>query len=98
MSTRCTIGYNDKFHLFEEIFDSEKVWIQLDPGSFEAEFKIYKNKNSLVVGIDVATWRRMVDSWLNSSWAKHPEKDYSKPDEEEFFSIFDNINKSNSEG
>lgn len=93
MSTRCTIGYDKDFHIFEEICDSKKVWIQLDPGSFEAEFKIYKNANSLVVGIDIAAWRKIVEAWNNSSWAKDPSRDYSKPDEEEFFSVFDRIGK-----
>lgn len=93
MSTRCTIGYGEKHHLFEEICDSKKIWIQLDSDSFETEFRIYDGNNSLVVGIDVATWRKIVEAWNNSSWGKDPERDYSKTDEEEFFSVFERLKK-----
>ena len=30
MSTRCTIGYGEGYHLYEECFDQDKVWLELD--------------------------------------------------------------------
>jgi len=98
MSTKCTIGYGKKYHLFEEIFDSEKVWIQLDSNSFNAQLTSYHNEPSLVVGIDIATWREIVNAWNNSPWAKDLTRDYSKSDVEEFFSIFDKIKKDKPSG
>ena len=76
MSTRCTIGYGDKYHLFEECFDSDRVWIQLEGKSFELDHRTMEER--LVVGIDVTVWRKIVEAWNNSHWGKHPERDHVK--------------------
>lgn len=82
MSTKCTIGHSDAFHLYEECFDSEKVWLRLDGHDVVAEVDIdTRNKvQRVTVGIDVGIWRQIVESWLKSHWAQHPERDYAKPD------------------
>lgn len=82
MSTRCTIGYdNDNFHLYEECFDSDNIYLELNDDCFEiVESLSSKNKREIVVGINVTIWRKIVDSWLNSSWGKNPALDHKKPD------------------
>lgn len=86
MSTRCTIGYNDDFHLYEECFDTKYVYLRLDKG-FEAELAIGStdwrdnepaNRASLSLKMDVKLWRAIAEAWNNSNWAKHPERDGSE--------------------
>ncbi len=81
MSTKMTIGYNnDKgFHLYEECFESDNVYLQLDGTSH----KVLKEELSgeLTISIDVQTWRMIVESWINSHWGKNPDQDYKKLDD-----------------
>ena len=77
MSTRCTIGYGDDYHLFEECFDTDKVWIEIGGNVSEVEYNSALG-GELVVGIDVTIWRKIVEDWLRSHWANHPTRDHEK--------------------
>lgn len=85
MSTRCTIGHNDAFHLYEECFDTGNVYLQLDSG-FEASLCLgcadwrdnaSGGRTRLELKLDVKTWRAIAEAWQNSHWAQHPERDGS---------------------
>lgn len=78
MSTKCTIGHSDAYHLYEECFDSDKVYLRLDGHDMTAEIGSRLGLPSVTVGIDVGIWRRIVESWLKSHWGQHPERDHQK--------------------
>lgn len=80
MSTKCTIGHGNTYHLYEECFDSDQVWLQLDGHDFDVnvEMGTGNRRPSLTVGIDVGIWREIVEAWLKSNWGKHPERDYER--------------------
>ena len=82
MSTRCTIGYdNENFHLYEECFDNDKVYLELSGDCHEVVDSFYsKDSREITVGIDVSVWRKIVESWLNSHWGKTADKDHKKPE------------------
>jgi hypothetical protein len=77
MSTRCTIGYGDYYHLYEECFDTDKVWLEIENKVSDVEYRSSPN-GELIVGIDVTVWRKIVEAWLQSHWAKNPERDHQK--------------------
>jgi hypothetical protein len=80
MSTRCTIGYDtENFHFYEESFDKDKVYLELNDDCFEViDFFISKEKREIAIGIDVTIWRKIVDSWLNSYWGKNSSLDHKE--------------------
>jgi len=81
MSTKCTIGYDNKnFHLFEECFDKDKVYLELNDDCFEIiESFSSKNCREITIGIDVTIWRKIIESWTNSHWGKTPDLDHEEP-------------------
>jgi len=87
MSTRCTIAYDQKdFHLYQECFENDNVYLQLDGAGWAASLDTTSidwrdgdaNRPSLKVRIDVTLWRRIVEGWLESQWAKDPSLDHMK--------------------
>jgi hypothetical protein len=87
MSTRCTIAYDQKdFHLYQECFENDNVYLQLDGVGWDASLDTTSidwrdgdvNRPSLKVRIDVTLWRRIVEGWLESQWAKDPSLDHVK--------------------
>ena len=86
MSTRCTIGYNDDFHLYEECFDTKHVYLQIDRG-FEAELAVGStdwrdnspaSRTTLNLKLDVKIWRAIAEAWAASNWGQHPDRDASE--------------------
>ena len=86
MSTRCTIGHDEDYHLYEECFDTSNVYLQLDK-KFEAELSVGSadwrdnaapNRMMLNVKLDVKVWRAIAEAWAKSEWAARPDRDYSK--------------------
>jgi hypothetical protein len=82
MSTRCTIGHSDDYHLYEECFDTKYVYLRLDRG-FEAELCVGSTdwrdnassaRTMLTIKMDVKLWRAIAEAWSDSEWAKHPER------------------------
>jgi hypothetical protein len=78
MSTKCTLGHSDAYHLYEECFDSDKVYLRLDGNEMSVELDTRSNRKSVTVCIDVGIWREIVFSWLKSHWAQNPERDHAK--------------------
>lgn len=77
MSTKCSIGYADDHHLYEECWDTSNVYLQLDK-SFEVEVSTFDGRPSVTVQIDVTLWRRIVQEWLDSPWGQDDSKDHRK--------------------
>ena len=50
MSTRATLSYGPNFHLFEEVFDEEHVYLELSRADFEA------TPGRVLVTIPLAVW------------------------------------------
>ena len=88
MSTRCTISYDaNDYHLYEECFDSDNVYLILDGGDWAASLASAgvdwrkdepQDRPSLSIRMDVKLWRKIVEGWLASDWAAHPERDHVK--------------------
>jgi hypothetical protein len=77
MSTKCTIGYGEKHHLYEECGDSGNVYLELN-GDYEVELTTFFNAPSTTLMIDVKLWREIVSQWLQSEWGKDANLDYRK--------------------
>lgn len=92
MSTRCTIVHDKEFHLYQECFEQDNVYLQLDSGNWSASLETsavdwrYGNHSNpqLHVKIDVEIWRKIVEGWMVSHWGRHPEEDHRKPDTDDF--------------
>lgn len=83
MSTKCTIDCNDDYHLYQECFENDNVWLQLDDIS-AMSIRIEKMPESrkstnITIGIPVETWRHIIEAWLRSSWGKDKTMDHSSP-------------------
>lgn len=75
MSTKATLAYDDDFHLYRECFESDNVYLRLDPGALSAFQTSGVNRNtSVTVGIPIKVWRQIVEGWLDSYWASHPDE------------------------
>ena len=50
MSTKSSLAYGDNFHLYQECFDEENVYLELESVEFEA------SRDRVTVSIPVAIW------------------------------------------
>jgi hypothetical protein len=50
MSTKSSLVYGKNYHLYEEIFDRENIWLQLAGAEFEASHQ------SITIGIPLNIW------------------------------------------
>ena len=50
MSTKCSLAYGDSFHLYEECFDEDNVYLKLEGVEFEA------TAERVTVTIPIAIW------------------------------------------
>jgi len=64
MSTKITISYGPKFHLWEECFDRSNVYLKFE----ENQYSILKNNVTLQIPIEV--WRAMLEDWSKRGWPK----------------------------
>jgi hypothetical protein len=87
MSTRCTIAYDQNdFHLYQECFENDNVYLQLDGGGWAASLDTANvdwredtgSRPKLGLRIDVTLWRKIVEGWLVSQWANDPSRDHKK--------------------
>lgn len=86
MSTRCTISHSEDFHLYEECFDKDNVYLSLDSAGWSAALETAaidwrdgeSMRPSLHLRMDVTLWRRIVEGWITSQWGQHPEDDHKK--------------------
>lgn len=86
MSTRCTIAHDKDWHLYQECFEQDNVYLQLDGGGWSASLETavvdWRDGESthpqLYLKIDVTMWRKIVEGWIASHWANSPERDHKK--------------------
>ena len=86
MSTRCTISYDDQFHLYQECFENDNVYLTLDGDGWQAGVTTatvdWRDGDStrprLCLQMDVTLWRKIVEGWAASQWGQHPEDDHKK--------------------
>jgi hypothetical protein len=88
MSTRCTISHSDDFHLYQECFEQDNVYLNLDSGDWSALLETAavdwrdggSAKPRLHVRMNVTLWRRIIEGWIGSKWAQSPQSDHKKMD------------------
>lgn len=102
MSTRCTIAHSDEFHLYEECFDRDNIYLRLDEGDWAASLETAtidwrdgeSTRPTLHVRMSVDLWRKVIEGWTSSYWANHPEDDHRKVDfDPEALSWLEKINR-----
>lgn len=76
MSTKCSIAYGEKFHLYEEIGDKDSVWLQIEDSSEVSVSASNNRRSEVTVAIDIKIWREIVKGWLASQWAKDESLDH----------------------
>ena len=86
MSTRCTISYDNNHHLYQECFENDNVYLELDGDGWQAGITTatvdWRDGDStsprLSLQLDVTLWRKIVEGWMVSQWGQHPEDDHKK--------------------
>ena len=81
MSTKATIFNNKKFHLYEEAYDNDNIYLNLDDLSgccFEVWEEGEKTKSHVRMVIPIESWRKLTEAWNKSPWANNKSRDASK--------------------
>ena len=81
MSTKATIINDKTYHLYEEAFDNENVYLDLSDLS-GCCFEIWTNegdevKSHATISIPIKAWRNIVKAWSKSSWSGDESRDGS---------------------
>ena len=92
MSTRCTISYDDTFHLYEECFDNHNVYLELSGPGWDASISTGEvdwrdgdiTRPKACVKMDITLWRKIVDGWMKSHWGTNPGRDHASIAQEEW--------------
>jgi len=92
MSTRCTISYDDAYHLYEECFDNNNIYLELDGSGWDAALSTRTvdwrdgdtSRPRVGIKMDVTLWRKIVDGWMKSQWAANPDRDHASIVNEEW--------------
>ena len=85
MSTKCTISYDDSYHLYEECFDTDNVYLNIKSKDWSY------NHNATTISIPIKTWRAMVEDWQKYHWSSHPEKDNYRMTEKDWEERMDSL-------
>ena len=88
MSTRCTLTYDDDFHLYQECFENDNIYLRLDSGDWSASLETAtidwrdgdSTRPQLHIRMNVTMWRKIVEGWLETQWAQNPDQDHKKFD------------------
>ncbi len=86
MSTRCTIAHSNDFHLYEECFEQDNVYLRLDGGDWSASLDTAavdwrdgeSTQPQLHIKMNVTLWRQIVEGWVKSHWGQSPDRDHQK--------------------
>ena len=60
MSTKVSLSYGPKFHLYQEMFDCNNVYLQIDGHEFEI------SNNRAMIQIPLEVWNKIVEEWPQS--------------------------------
>ena len=88
MSTRCSLAYSDDFHLYQECFENDNVYLRLDSGDWSASLETAtidwrdgdSTRPQLHIRMNVTMWRKIVEGWEQTQWAQNPDQDHKKFD------------------
>jgi len=88
MSTRCTLSHDDDYHLYQECFENDNVYLRLDSGDWSASLETETidwrdgdhKRPQLHIRMNVTMWRKIVQGWAQTQWAQNPEQDHKKFD------------------
>ncbi len=72
MSTKITISYDKKHHLYQEIFDVSNVYLEVSGHDFEA------SNGRVMVQIPIKAFRSMIKSWEKSGWPESEDNSEKK--------------------
>ena len=75
MSTKCTLGHGEHYHLYAECFENDNVWLQFAYDKAEVTLSTRAGKPTVQMAIPIADWRALVAGWLESPWANDPARD-----------------------
>ena len=86
MSTKCTLAHDKEFHLYEECFEQDNVYLRLDDGAWSASLETSvvdwrygeSTRPRLHLKMDVTLWRKIVEGWAESQWGRDPTRDHRK--------------------
>ena len=78
MGTKSTISHNQNYHLYEEVFDSDNIYLRMDTKDWSYDGR------GVTIQIPIEEWRKMAEDWKNSYWALHPDKDHYRMTDEDF--------------
>ena len=75
MSTKVTLSQCSDYHLYEECFDKDLVYLQLDdPVCLQVDMW-EASKGKVTVAVPIETWRHIVEGWLKTPRAQNPDWD-----------------------
>jgi|LWDU01.1.fsa_nt_gi hypothetical protein len=75
MSTKVTLSHSKDYHLYEECFDKNLVYLQLDdPVCLQVDMW-EASKGKVTVAVPIETWRHIVEGWLKTHRAQNPDWD-----------------------
>jgi hypothetical protein len=75
MSTKVTLSQCSDYHLYEECFDKDLVYLQLDdPVCLQVDMW-EGSSGKVTVAVPIETWRHIVEGWLKTQWAQNPDWD-----------------------
>jgi hypothetical protein len=57
MSTKVSLSYGPKFHLYQEMFDCDNVYLQMDGHEFEI------SNNRAMIQIPLEVWNKIIEEW-----------------------------------
>lgn len=60
MSTKVSLSYGPKFHLYQEMFDCDNVYLQIDGHEFEI------SNNRAMIQIPLEVWNKIIEEWPKS--------------------------------
>lgn len=71
MSTKITIHNEERFHIYQEMFDTSNVHLDVYKHSECSE-----GKNNLLIHIEIPieSWRSIVSDWNERGWPKEQDK------------------------
>ena len=77
MSTKSTISFNKNYHLYEDVFDKDKVYLDLNCGTGLPSITVEYGKAQASLAINIDVWRSIVEAWTTSHWGQNKHFDYS---------------------
>jgi len=78
MSTKSTISHSDKYHLYEEAFDADLIYLQLDDPTYLQVDMWEASHGKVTVAVPAETWKHIVEGWIKDNKNKQASQEYNK--------------------